>query len=148
MTSSLNLSGRVAVVTGASRGIGYFIAKELAAAGAHVVAVARTIGGLEELDDEIKAEKAISGKGEATLVPLDLADGAGVDRLGGAIHERWGKLDAERKGVRLGRKISRYQWHRRIIIESGEGRVTGDTWRRRARSRKPIRKRGGGQCWW
>ncbi|MBX9451247.1 SDR family NAD(P)-dependent oxidoreductase [Neoaquamicrobium sediminum] len=93
MTSSLNLSGRVAVVTGASRGIGYFIAKELAAAGAHVVAVARTIGGLEELDDEIKAEKAISGKGEATLVPLDLADGAGVDRLGGAIHERWGKLD-------------------------------------------------------
>ena len=79
MTSSLNLSGRVAVVTGASRGIGYFIAKELAAAGAHVVAVARTIGGLEELDDEIKAEKAISGKGEATLVPLDLADGAGVD---------------------------------------------------------------------
>ncbi|MBX9464710.1 MAG: SDR family NAD(P)-dependent oxidoreductase [Aquamicrobium sp.] len=93
MTSSLNLSGRVAVVTGASRGIGYFLAKELAAAGAHVVAVARTIGGLEELDDEIKAEKAISGKGEATLVPLDLADGAGVDRLGGAIHERWGKLD-------------------------------------------------------
>lgn len=93
MTSSLNLTGRVAVVTGASRGIGYFLAKELAAAGAHVVAVARTVGGLEELDDEIKAEKAISGKGEATLVPLDLTDSAGVDRLGGAIHERWGKLD-------------------------------------------------------
>lgn len=93
MTSPLNLSGRVAVVTGASRGIGYFLARELAAAGAHVVAVARTIGGLEELDDEIKAEKAISGKGEATLVPLDLTDGPGIDRLGGAIHERWGKLD-------------------------------------------------------
>lgn len=93
MTSPLNLSGRVAVVTGASRGIGYFLARELAKAGAHVVAVARTIGGLEELDDEIKAEKAITGKGEATLVPLDLTDGAGVDRLGGAIHERWGKLD-------------------------------------------------------
>ncbi|EHH10134.1 short-chain dehydrogenase/reductase SDR, partial [Mesorhizobium amorphae CCNWGS0123] len=55
---SLDLSGRTAVVTGASRGIGYFIAKELAAAGAHVIAVARTVGGLEELDDEIKAERA------------------------------------------------------------------------------------------
>ncbi|MDG4900745.1 MULTISPECIES: SDR family NAD(P)-dependent oxidoreductase [unclassified Mesorhizobium] len=86
---TLDLSGRVAVVTGASRGIGYFIARELAAAGAHVVAVARTVGGLEELDDAIKAD----GRGQATLVPLDLADMAGIDRLGGAIHERWGKLD-------------------------------------------------------
>nr|WIE90599.1 SDR family NAD(P)-dependent oxidoreductase [Mesorhizobium sp. WSM4875] len=86
---TLDLSGRVAVVTGASRGIGYFIARELAAAGAHVVAVARTVGGLEELDDAIKAD----GRGQATLVPLDLADLAGIDRLGGAIHERWGKLD-------------------------------------------------------
>ena len=85
---TLDLSGRVAVVTGASRGIGYFIAKELAAAGAHVIAVARTVGGLEELDDQIKA-----AGGQATLVPLDLADMAGIDRLGGAIHERWGKLD-------------------------------------------------------
>ncbi|MGL4488461.1 MAG: SDR family NAD(P)-dependent oxidoreductase [Rhizobiaceae bacterium] len=82
------LQGRVALVTGASRGIGYHIAKELAAAGAHVVAVARTQGGLEDLDDEIKA-----AGGEATLVPLDLSDMAGIDRLGGAIHERWGKLD-------------------------------------------------------
>ncbi|MER9893926.1 SDR family NAD(P)-dependent oxidoreductase [Mesorhizobium sp. M0119] len=88
MTPPLDLSGRVAVVTGASRGIGYFIARELAAAGAHVIAVARTVGGLEELDDQIKA-----GGGQATLVPLDLADMAGIDRLGGAIHERWGKLD-------------------------------------------------------
>jgi NAD(P)-dependent dehydrogenase (short-subunit alcohol dehydrogenase family) len=88
-----DLSGRLAVVTGASRGIGYFIAKHMAAAGAHVIAVARTVGGLEELDDEIKAERARTGKGEATLVPLDLADMAGIDRLGGAIHERWGKLD-------------------------------------------------------
>ncbi|WP_292645491.1 SDR family NAD(P)-dependent oxidoreductase, partial [Mesorhizobium sp.] len=85
---TLDLTGRVAVVTGASRGIGYFIARELAAAGAHVVAVARTVGGLEELDDQIKA-----AGGQATLVPLDLADMAGIDRLGGAIHERWGKLD-------------------------------------------------------
>jgi NAD(P)-dependent dehydrogenase (short-subunit alcohol dehydrogenase family) len=88
MSEAPDLSGRIALVTGASRGIGYFIAKELAAAGAHVIAVARTVGGLEELDDEIKA----SG-GQATLVPLDLTDMAGIDRLGGAIHERWGKLD-------------------------------------------------------
>lgn len=88
MTETLDLSGRIALVTGASRGIGYFLAKGLAAAGAHVVAVARTTGGLEELDDEIKA----SG-GQATLVPLDLTDMPAIDRLGGAIHERWGKLD-------------------------------------------------------
>lgn len=88
MSDTLDLSGRVAVVTGASRGIGYFVAKELAAAGAHVVAVARTVGGLEELDDEIR-----EAGGQATLVPLDLSDMAGIDRLGGAIHERWGKLD-------------------------------------------------------
>ncbi|WP_379072802.1 SDR family NAD(P)-dependent oxidoreductase [Mesorhizobium sp. UC22_110] len=93
MTATPDLTGRLAVVTGASRGIGYFIAKQMAAAGAHVIAVARTVGGLEELDDEIKAEHARTGKGEATLVPLDLADMAGIDRLGGAIHERWGKLD-------------------------------------------------------
>ncbi|WP_404933297.1 SDR family NAD(P)-dependent oxidoreductase [Nitratireductor sp. L15S-10] len=83
-----DLKGRLALVTGASRGIGYFLAKELAACGAHVIAVARTVGGLEELDDEIKA-----AGGEATLVPLDLSDMAGIDRIGGAIHERWGKLD-------------------------------------------------------
>lgn len=88
MTNSLDLTGRVALVTGASRGIGYFLAKELAGAGAHVVAVARTVGGLEELDDEIKANG-----GQATLVPLDLTDMAGIDRLGGAINDRWGKLD-------------------------------------------------------
>ncbi len=93
MQDNLDLTGRTALVTGASRGIGYFIAKGLAAAGAHVIAVARTVGGLEELDDEIKAENARTGKGEATLVPLDLTDMAGIDRLGGAVHERWGKLD-------------------------------------------------------
>jgi NAD(P)-dependent dehydrogenase (short-subunit alcohol dehydrogenase family) len=93
MTNTPDLSGRIALVTGASRGIGYFIARELAAAGAHVIAVARTVGGLEELDDEIKAEAGRSGKGSATLVPLDLADMTGIDRLGGSIHERWGRLD-------------------------------------------------------
>ncbi len=82
------LSDRIAVVTGASRGIGYTLARELAAAGAHVVAVARTTGALEELDDEIRA-----AGGSATLVPLDITDGDGVDRLGGALYERFGKLD-------------------------------------------------------
>lgn len=91
--SPIDLTGRIALVTGASRGIGYFVAKHMAAAGAHVIAVARTVGGLEELDDEIKAEQARTGIGAATLVPLDLADMAGIDRLGGAIHERWGRLD-------------------------------------------------------
>ena len=84
----LDLSGRVALVTGASRGIGYFTALELAKAGAHVIALARTVGGLEELDDDIR--KAGS---TATLVPLDLADMKAIDALGGSIHERWGKLD-------------------------------------------------------
>lgn len=88
MTTIPDLSGRIALVTGASRGIGYNTAKQLAAAGAQVIAVARTVGGLEELDDEIKA-----AGGQATLVPLDLTDMAGIDRLGGSIHERWGKLD-------------------------------------------------------
>ncbi len=88
MNGNEALKGRIALVTGASRGIGYHLAKQLGEAGAHVIAVARTVGGLEELDDEIKA-----AGGEATLVPLDLTDMAGIDRLGGAIHERWGKLD-------------------------------------------------------
>ena len=93
MSPAHDLTGRVALVTGASRGIGYHVAKQLAAAGAHVIAVARTVGGLEDLDDEIQAEHKRSGKGEATLVPLDLADMAGIDRLGAAIFDRWGKLD-------------------------------------------------------
>jgi NAD(P)-dependent dehydrogenase (short-subunit alcohol dehydrogenase family) len=82
------LRGRVAVVTGASRGIGYAVALELAKAGAHVIAVARTVGGLEELDDAIKGVG-----GSTTLVPFDLKDYPAIDRLGAAIHERWGKLD-------------------------------------------------------
>lgn len=82
------LEGRIAVVTGASRGIGYHAALGFAREGAHVIAVARTVGGLEELDDQIKQEG-----GSTTLVPVDLKDGEAIDRLGAAIYERWGKLD-------------------------------------------------------
>jgi len=85
---TINLEGKIALVTGASRGIGYFTALELAKAGAHVIACARTVGGLEDLDDAIKAVG-----GSATLVPFDLADMDAIDRLGGSIFERWGKLD-------------------------------------------------------
>lgn len=82
------LSSRIALVTGASRGIGYATAIALAKAGAHVVALARTVGALEELDDEVN--KAGSA---ATLVPLDLKDLDGIARLGAALNERFGKLD-------------------------------------------------------
>ncbi|MBX8800380.1 SDR family NAD(P)-dependent oxidoreductase [Ochrobactrum sp. MR28] len=85
---SFDLSGRTALVTGASRGIGYFLALELAKRGAHVIAVARTVGGLEELDDEIQAMG-----NTATLVPLDLKDMPALDLLGSSINDRWGKLD-------------------------------------------------------
>lgn len=82
------LENKVALVTGASRGIGYAVARQLARDGAHIIAVARTEGGLTDLDDEIRADG-----GSATLVPLDLKDYDGIDRLGGAIFERWQKLD-------------------------------------------------------
>jgi NAD(P)-dependent dehydrogenase (short-subunit alcohol dehydrogenase family) len=83
-----SLQGRIAVVTGASRGIGRAVALALAEAGAHVIALARTQGALEELDDAIKGLG-----GAATLVPLDLKDVEALDRLGAAIHQRWGRLD-------------------------------------------------------
>ena len=82
------LTGRIALLTGASRGIGAATALALARAGAHVVAVARTIGGLEELDDAIRAVG-----GTATLVPLDLTDTDGIIRLAAALLERYGRLD-------------------------------------------------------
>jgi NAD(P)-dependent dehydrogenase (short-subunit alcohol dehydrogenase family) len=85
---TLPLANRLALVTGASRGIGYATARALARRGAHIVAVARTQGGLEELDDEIRKEG-----GSATLVPLNLTDFDGIARLGAALHERNGKLD-------------------------------------------------------
>jgi len=83
------LSHHIALVTGASRGIGRASALALAEAGAHVLAVARTQGGLEELDDEIRAKTGQS----ATLVPLDIADGDALDKLGFAIYERFKRLD-------------------------------------------------------
>ncbi|GLQ10074.1 oxidoreductase [Devosia yakushimensis] len=88
MAVSNDLAGKVILVTGASRGIGYASAIEAARRGAHVVAVARTVGGLEELDDEIQDLGS-----STTLVPLDLRDGDAIDRLGAAIFERWGALD-------------------------------------------------------
>ncbi|WEK06619.1 MAG: SDR family NAD(P)-dependent oxidoreductase [Candidatus Devosia phytovorans] len=88
MADNQDLAGKVVLVTGASRGIGYAASIEAAKRGAHVVAVARTVGGLEELDDEIQDLGS-----SATLVPLDLRDGDAIDRLGAAIFERWGALD-------------------------------------------------------
>ncbi|WP_196258919.1 SDR family NAD(P)-dependent oxidoreductase [Pelagibacterium limicola] len=88
MTEQKDLAGRVVLVTGASRGLGYAAAKNAAARGAHVIAIARTVGGLEDLDDEIQALGS-----STTLVPMDVTDGDAVDRLGAAIFERWGHLD-------------------------------------------------------
>ncbi len=84
----LPLANRVTLVTGASRGIGYASALALAKAGSHIIAVARTQGGLEDLDDAIRAIG-----GETTLVPMDLKNFDMIDQLGGIIHQRWGKLD-------------------------------------------------------
>lgn len=78
----------VALVTGASRGLGFATAVELASKGAHVVALAKTVGGLEDLADEIEAVG-----GSCTLIPLDITDESGMQRMCLAIHERWGRLD-------------------------------------------------------
>ena len=86
--SSKRLAGRLALVTGASRGIGAAVARRFAAEGAHVILVARTVGGLEEIDDEIRA-----GGGSATLVPLDLRDFDKLDQMGASLYQRFGKLD-------------------------------------------------------
>jgi NAD(P)-dependent dehydrogenase (short-subunit alcohol dehydrogenase family) len=85
---SEELAGQVALVTGASRGIGEAIAEALAARGAHVVITARTAGGLEELEDRIH-----NAGGSATIAPLDLTDGDSIARLASAMAERWQKLD-------------------------------------------------------
>jgi NAD(P)-dependent dehydrogenase (short-subunit alcohol dehydrogenase family) len=82
------LAGRIALITGASRGIGAAIARRYAAEGAHVILIARTVGGLEEVDDAVKA-----AGGSATLLPLDLVDGALIDQIGPSILQRFGRLD-------------------------------------------------------
>jgi NAD(P)-dependent dehydrogenase (short-subunit alcohol dehydrogenase family) len=83
------LAGRIALVTGASRGIGRAVARRFAAEGAEMVLVARTVGGLEELDDEIRG---LTGR-TSLLVPLDLREFVAIDRLGAALYERFGRLD-------------------------------------------------------
>ena len=89
MSVAVSMHGRVALVTGASRGIGRAVALELARDGAHVIALARTQGALEALDDDIRALG-----GSATLVPCDLRDFDALDRLAASIHARWRRLDA------------------------------------------------------
>lgn len=88
MSDSKVLENRVVLITGASRGIGYATALEAAKRGAHVIAVARTVGGLEDLDDAIQ-----EAGGATTLVPMDMTDYDAIDRLGQAVFERWGRLD-------------------------------------------------------
>src|SRR5579863_7344695 len=87
-TASGRLAGKIALVTGASRGIGAAVAVRFAAEGAHVVLAARTVGGLEEVDDQVRA----SG-GSATLVPFDLREFIKIDELAAALYERYGRLD-------------------------------------------------------
>ncbi len=82
------LKDRIALVTGASRGFGFACAAAMGSAGAHVLALARTVGGLEELDDKIS-----STGGTATLIPLDIRDDPGLERLGATAHGRWGRID-------------------------------------------------------
>lgn len=82
------LEGRIALITGASRGIGAAIARRFAEEGAHLILTARTVGGLEEVDDAVQATGA-----KATLVPADLMDMDQIDQIGGAIHQRFGRLD-------------------------------------------------------
>ncbi len=85
---SSEFTGKIALVTGASRGIGRAAAVALGAAGAHVILLARTVGGLEETDDEIRR-----AGGKATLIPADLSDFAAIDQLGPAIGQRFGRID-------------------------------------------------------
>src|SRR5579871_5333585 len=88
MVDSKHLAGRLALVTGASRGIGAATAEALADAGAHVILVARTPSALEEVEERIHERG-----GQATIAPLDLTDGENIGKLAGAVAERWEKLD-------------------------------------------------------
>jgi NAD(P)-dependent dehydrogenase (short-subunit alcohol dehydrogenase family) len=88
MSDSRPFSDRLALVTGASRGIGAATAEALAAAGAHVILVARTSSSLEEVEERIH-----NAGGSATIAPLDLTEGEAIGKLAGAVAERWAKLD-------------------------------------------------------
>lgn len=129
------MNDRIALVTGASRGIGRAAAKALAAAGAHVILVARTVGALEEVDDEIR-----EAGGTATLVPLDLKDFPAIDRLGATIFERWGRLDAllGNAGV-LGNLTPLAQLNPKVFAECLDLNVTAN-WRL-IRSMDPLLRR-------
>ncbi len=86
------MTDRLALVTGASRGLGAAIAEELASRGWHVVAVARTVGGLEEVDDRVKARRQPGG-GALTLAPMDVTDADAMAHLCRSLHDRWGHVD-------------------------------------------------------
>ena len=114
---TLPLASRIALVTGASRGIGYATARALAKAGAHVVAVARTQGGLEELDDEIRNDG-----GSATLVPLNLTDFDGIARLGAALQRTPRQARHSRRQCRRRRPVLAARPYRAEAVERRDGR--------------------------
>ncbi len=136
------LGGRIAVVTGATRGIGEGVAITLAKAGAHVVAIGRKIEDLEALDDKIKA----AGGETVTLVPLDLTDGLGIDRLGESIYERWGKLDilVGNAGV-LGRIAPLAHIPAKVWLEAIEVNLTAN-WRLIRTLDPLLRRSDAGRC--
>ena len=83
------MTQKIALITGASRGLGAAMAEQLATRGWHVVAVARTVGALEELDDRVKALK-LPGSGALTLAPMDVTDAGAMQHLCRSLHDRWG----------------------------------------------------------
>ena len=86
------MTQKIALVTGASRGLGAALAEQLALRGWHVVAVARTVGGLEELDDRVKSA-GLPGRGSLTLAPMDIANDDAMRHLCRGVHDRWGHVD-------------------------------------------------------
>ncbi len=138
LDASKLLAGKIALVTGATRGIGRASALALAEAGAHVIAVGRTQGALEELDDAI-----LAATGErATLVPLDLAEGDGIDGLGRAIYDRWGQLDILVHAAAILGEITPVS-HLEISLWERTLRVNLTSSYRLIRSLEPLFKRAG-----